>query len=99
MDKDFMSYLSEKTLEQLREKYFDEYSESLQTFRDLPKEIQIRIYFEYWFLSKKLQKSKVVVDTITDERKSIRNEKTRLVSDKIDSAYCIKRMYEYFWFS
>jgi len=81
MVKKMEEYLSKKALDDLKEKYFDQYGTELQYFRELPNEIQIRIYFEYWFLLKKLIKEKFTMDEIMKERDSVgKTRKTLMIS-------------------
>jgi hypothetical protein len=71
MGENTKDYLNKKTLEQLRDKYFDEYAKELQLFREFPKEIQWRIYFEYWFLLKKITGQKITINQYIEERESV----------------------------
>ena len=64
-------YLNQKTIENLKDKYFDEYVGELELFKTFPKYTQIAIYFEYWFLLKKLTNQKVSVELAINERESI----------------------------
>lgn len=55
----------------LKRKYFDNYATELHYFRDMPFENKIRIYFEYWFLLKKLRDKRVDVKKAIIERNNL----------------------------
>lgn len=93
MEEKIDPYLIEKTLEQLKGKYFDGFASELKIFRDLPMENKIRIYFEYWFLLKKLKKERVSVKQYTDERERVGFSKKEFllarVLEQISSNGCL----------
>jgi len=72
-------YLTQKALDNLKDKYFDEYAKELQMFREFPIETQVRVYFEYWFLLKKLTKQKIRVEQFSIEKSTINIQKEEML--------------------